>query len=258
MTILTQILQDKTSEVLAAKANTSIQALKDKEFFKRKVISAREGLIKSPVIAEFKRKSPSKGFFNQDANAPAICSGYQQAGAGAISVLTDSKYFGGSLNDLLSVRKAVDIPLLRKDFIVDEYQIYESKAHGADLILLIAAALEPSVCASFSALARELGLEVLLEVHSLSELQNHSTENIDLIGVNNRDLKTFNTDIKLSRDLFNFLPQNCLPVSESGIDDPLVVKDLQKTGYRAFLIGENFMKQADPAKACKEFIEQIK
>ena len=258
MTILDQILQDKYSEVRAAKAHTSVQSLKDKEFFSRKVLSAKETLARKSVIAEFKRKSPSKGFFNQMADAQSICLGYQQAGAGAVSVLTDSKYFGGNLDDLLSVRKALSIPVLRKEFIVDEYQIYESKAFGADLILLIAAALRPEVCAALAQLAKEIGLEVLLEVHSLQELKEYQTENVDLIGVNNRDLKSFKTDINLSKELFNFLPQDCLPVSESGIDDPLNVRELQQVGYKAFLIGENFMKKPEPAIACQEFIEQIR
>ena len=258
MTILSQILQDKFAEVQASKVHTPLQELMDKDLFARKIISAKKSLAEKSVIAEFKRKSPSKGFFNQQADAKSICLGYEQAGAGAVSVLTDSKYFGGSLQDLMSVRSVLNIPVLRKDFIVDEYQIYESKACGADLILLIAAALKPEVCQSFAQLAKELGLEVLLEVHSLQELQDYPTKYVDLIGVNNRDLKSFNTDINLSKNLFNFLPQDCLPVSESGIDDPLKVKELQKVGYRAFLIGENFMKKSDPVGACQEFIEQIR
>jgi indole-3-glycerol phosphate synthase len=210
----------------------------------------------SGIIAEFKRKSPSKGWIHPDAEAAVVCSAYESSGASGISVLTDEDFFGGTTQDLSLVREGVQLPLLRKDFILDEYQLYQSKALGADLILLIAAALTPARTRSLAAKARQLGLEVLLEIHSLNELD-HINEHIDILGVNNRRLQSFETDLQLSFELAGYLPEQVLKISESGLSAPADVLALRQAGYKGFLMGEAFMKTADPGKALSDFIKQL-
>ena len=208
------------------------------------------------IIAEFKRKSPSKGWINKDASPEEVTAAYAANGASALSILTDTPFFGGSLKDLRDARPGVNIPILRKDFIIDEYQLYQAKIVGADAILLIAAALEKEECAFLAGKAHELGLEVLLEIHSEKELE-YVNSTIDMVGVNNRNLGTFVTDIENSFRLASALPKDTLLVSESGISSPDTVKRLRQAGFRGFLIGENFMKTDNPGKALGEFIKQL-
>lgn len=255
MTILEQILATKREEVAARKKQTDYQSLLDCSNIQRKPLSMRQALDASPygIIAEFKRKSPSKGFIHENALVSDVVSGYVRNGASACSVLTDSVYFGGSPEDLQLARKTVDVPLLRKDFIVDSYQIAEAAAWGADVVLLIAAALTPGECADLAGVAHSMGLEVLLEVHQASELDRICAD-VDIVGVNNRNLSTFATDIYTSFELAKQIPASCLKISESGIHSIETVKALREAGYRGFLIGECFMKEARPDLALKKFI----
>lgn len=210
----------------------------------------------SGIIAEFKRKSPSKGWINENADPREVAPAYARAGASALSVLTDGPYFGGSLQFLEQVRPLVNIPLLRKEFIIDELQLFEARAAGADAVLLIAAALTPVQTRELARQSRQLGLQVLLEIHSESELD-HVCDFVDMVGVNNRNLGTFHTDIQNSFRLAEYLPPEFTLVSESGLADPATVSDLRRAGFRGFLIGETFMKTADPALTLKEFIAGI-
>ncbi len=227
--------------------------------YTRKTISLVEGLSRpnaSGIIAEFKRKSPSKGIINDQVDPVEVTKAYQDAGASAVSILTDEYFFGGNDQDLLRARQALDIPILRKEFIIDEYQVHEAKALGADLILLIAACLSKEEVIRFSTVARSLGLEVLLELHDEDELE-HVCDTVDLVGINNRSLKTFDVNIERSLKMASQLPKGKLKVAESGIDDPAQVKLFKENGYSAFLIGENFMKTNDPGMALNEFRNQI-
>lgn len=220
--------------------------------------SMRESLANSAsgIIAEFKRKSPSKGWIKEEGQPDIIPASYSENGASAISILTDEKYFGGYLRFVRIARPMVNCPILRKDFIVDEYQLYQAKAIGADAVLLIAADLSQRECKALAKKAHELGLETLLEVHSEPELE-YVGENIDMVGVNNRNLGTFHTDVANSYRLASLLPKDYLLVSESGISNPQTVRELRQAGFRGFLIGETFMKTADPGAALKEFIAQV-
>ncbi len=220
--------------------------------------SLRESLAKSPVgiIAEFKRKSPSKGWINHEADPAKVTPGYQKAGAAALSILTNNNYFGGSLDDIRTARPLVDIPILRKEFIVDEYQIFEAKEVKADAVLLIAACLTVEQCKSFAHTARELGLETLLEIHSEAELD-YLNSDICVVGVNNRNLHVFKTDIQTSVDLAPKIPAEFTKISESGLSKPADIKSLRLYGYRGFLMGERFMKAADPAGELQAFMESL-
>ncbi len=221
--------------------------------------SMRSALSKSPsgIIAEFKRKSPSKGWINANAQSTVVPVGYEKAGAAAISILTDSWYFGGHPNFVRNARRmGVTCPILRKDFIIDEYQVYQAREMGANAILLIAACLTKDECRHFANVAHQLQLETLLEVHSEAELE-YVGSNIDMVGVNNRNLGTFHTDVNNSFRLAQLLPKNYLLVSESGISNPNTVRQLRQIGFRGFLIGETFMKTADPAQALSQFISSI-
>lgn len=221
-------------------------------------LSMREALLSSPtgIIAEFKRKSPSKGWIKEQALAEEIVPAYERNGAAALSILTDEPFFGGSLKDIRTVRPSVGIPILRKDFIIDEYQLYQAKVVEANAVLLIAAALKPKRCAELAACAHRLGLETLLEIHSEKELA-YIDENIDMVGVNNRNLGTFHTNVENSFRLISRLPTDIVLVSESGISSPDTMKRLHEAGFKGFLIGENFMKTDDPGKALKEFIAEL-
>lgn len=221
-------------------------------------LSMRSSLAESAsgIIAEFKRKSPSKGWIHADARVEDVVPRYAEAGASALSILTDESYFGGNMQFIQQVRPLVQTPILRKDFIVDEYQLFQARLIGADAVLLIAADLKQKECAALAAMAHELGLETLLEIHEEKELD-YVGEHIDMVGVNNRNLGTFHTDVQNSFRLASLLPKDFLLVSESGIGNPSVVRDLRLAGYRGFLIGETFMKTSDPAVALKMFIEEI-
>lgn len=256
--ILQRIAADKRKEVAMKKELIPRHTLEILPFFSKENVSLREGLLNgSGIIAEFKRKSPSKPALNLTAKIEEIVSGYEKAGASGISVLTDEIYFGGTMDDLFLARERVQIPILRKDFIIDEYQIFESKALGADVILLIASLLTPKEIKKYAETAKILGLEVLLEVHDEEELQKSIMPGIDMIGVNNRNLKTFEVDINISKQLSEKIPSEFVKVSESGISDTTIIKELKKVGYRGFLIGENFMKTKKPGENASAFIKQL-
>ena len=212
---------------------------------------------KSGIIAEFKRKSPSKGWIKEDGKPEIIPPSYSENGAAALSILTDENYFGGSMAFLKTARKLVETPILRKDFIIDEYQLYQAKIIGADAVLLIAADLTKDECRNLAHTAHELQLETLLEIHSESELE-YVGDCIDMVGVNNRNLGTFHTDVQNSFRLSELLPKDMLRVSESGISNPDTVNELRQAGFRGFLIGENFMKTENPGAALADFISKIR
>lgn len=256
--ILSEIVANKRFEVDFQKRSISPQQLEDGLTNTTKVRSMRASLAASSsgIIAEFKRRSPSKGWINENAEVSTIVPGYQAAGASALSILTDEKFFGGTLKDTRNVRPLVDIPIIRKDFIVDEYQLYQAKIIGADAVLLIAAVLTEDQCAELTDKSHSLGLEVLLEIHSERELS-YINSKVDMIGINNRNLGSFHTDVNNSFALAAQLPADALLVSESGISDPATVQKLRAAGFRGFLIGENFMKENNPPQALKNFINQL-
>ena len=259
MNILDKIIADKKIEVALKKGLVPTKYLEKHPLFERHVNSmvAQIKQSNSGIIAEHKRRSPSKDVINNTLKVPAVVKGYEKAGVCGISVLTDGPYFGGALEDLLIARAAVETPLLRKEFIVDPYQIIEAKAHGADAILLIAAVLTRAEIQSLSNLAQSLGLEVLLEVHNLEELEKSIMPSLDLIGVNNRNLKTFEVSLDTSKTLATSIPSDFVKISESGISEISAIKDLKTYGYSGFLVGENFMKTNDPGAAALAFIKQI-
>lgn len=255
MDILEKIIADKVNEVAGRKQLVSVEDLCSSPYFKRATISLKSSLQNSTsgIISEFKRKSPSKGWIHEDADVVEISSGYYEAGASGISILTDAPYFGGCPEDISAARPHVHCPILRKDFMIDEYQLYEAKAMGADVILLIAAALSVEKCKALAIKARELSLEVLLEIHNEEEL-GHICDEVDMVGVNNRNLKTFELNIETSLKLVKLIPDRFVKISESGLSDTETVKMLRTAGYKGFLMGENFMKEKDPAQALKSFI----
>lgn len=259
MNILNKIVQHKRGEVLTRQAQTSIQDLQDFEFYNRACISMKDSILNgSGVIAEFKRKSPSKGIINDSDQPESIAKLYEGAGVSGMSVLTDEEFFGGNTEDFLKVRKEVSIPLLRKDFIIDSYQIHEAKAMGADVILLIARILTPDLTREFTEIAHGLGMEVLLETHSEKEIQEHFYTDIDMIGINNRDLDTFEVDIENSIRLANQLPDKTVKIAESGIQSVETAIKLKQNGFQGLLMGEFFMKSGNPGKSCMEFIQNLK
>lgn len=260
MNILDQIIEHKRKEVSDCKRSTSIQALEKAMYYSRKTVSLKEWVRrkdKSGIIAEFKRRSPSKGVINATAPVDRTTRGYADAGASALSVLTDQHFFGGSNEDLINARKINTCPILRKDFTIDEYQISEAKAIGADAILLIASVLRPEESERLTNYAHALGLEVLLEIHNETELRDNLGAGADLIGVNNRDLKSFAVSLDVSRNLSALIPDGIVKVSESGISQPGAILELREFGYEGFLIGENFMKEASPEKAAAGFIAEL-
>ena len=259
MDILEKIIADKRREVALKKAIIPVSQLENSVLFNSRTHSLSKLLQNSAsgIIAEHKRKSPSKQTINSSFTVEEVVKGYQNAGVCGISVLTDMKYFGGSLDDLLLARASVTIPLLRKEFIIDEYQILEAKAYGADVILLIAAVLTRQEIKHFSEFAQSLGLEVLLEVHDENELFKAIMPSLNMIGVNNRNLKTFEVSLNYSKELANFIPNEFVKISESGIANVSDVKELQQFGYQGFLIGENFMKTDNAGFAASEFIKQL-
>lgn len=255
MNILDKILVTKRKEV-------SLLVLQKENYFgpfaERSVSSFKRALLQSDtgIIAECKRKSPSKGWIHPDADAREIVTAYEEAGAAAVSVLTDIEFFGGSCQDLISVRPLVKLPLLRKDFLIDPEQVYQSKALGADVILLIASALTPGEVKTMAALAHRLGLEVLLEIHTENELDYLCSE-IDVVGINNRNLNTFETSVETSFELGEKIPGEFVKISESGLSDPSIVRELRSAGFHGFLMGENFMKEDSPGQALNHLIAQL-
>lgn len=261
MDILETIIAHKLKEVEERKSLFPAKRLEQSVYFEGQSVSLKKYLLredKSGIIAEFKRKSPSKGIINAHAPVERTTIGYMQAGASALSVLTDSEFFGGKSEDLMVARKFNFCPVLRKDFIVDEYQIVEAKSIGADAILLIAAALEPQKLKQLAAFARSLGMEVLMEVHNRTELEDNLNENLDVVGVNNRNLKTFEVSTDISKELSELIPDDFVRISESGISSPETIADLRNYGFKGFLIGETFMKTARPERKAKEFIDSLK
>lgn len=260
MNILNEIVAHKKKEVAERKALYPTQLLEKSIYFSTPVVSLRKYLLREDklgIIAEFKRKSPSKGDINPFAKVEGVSIGYMQAGASAISVLTDQHYFGGKNADLTEARKFNFCPILRKDFVVDEYQLIEAKSIGADAVLLIAECLEKNQLHQLAQTAKQLGLEVLMEVHSIEQLAKLS-ENIDVVGVNNRNLEDFNVTIQTSIELAKAIPAEFVRISESGISNAESIVDLLEVGYQGFLIGEHFMKTANPPKACSTLINNVR
>lgn len=259
MTILEKIVAHKVKEVEERSALFPTKLLEQSIYFGAPTVSMKTYLRrpdKSGIIAEFKRRSPSKGDINPYAKVEQVTIGYMQAGASGLSVLTDTHFFGGKSEDLREARKFNFCPILRKDFIIDEYQIVEARAMGADVILLIAECLEAQQVKDLAAFAKTLDLEVLMEVHSAEQLEKLSPD-VDIVGVNNRDLATFTVSIDTSIQLFDAIPNDFVKISESGISDPNTIVKLKEVGFQGFLIGEHFMKTSDPAKACRDFIKRI-
>jgi indole-3-glycerol phosphate synthase len=259
MTILNEIIEYKKTEVAGAKKKTPAGKLECSKWFSRKCLSLTEGLLnpeKTGIIAEFKRKSPSKGVINADSTIEEVTTGYFRSGASALSILTDNRFFGGSIHDLKRTRELNPIPVLRKDFIIDNYQITEAKAIGADAILIIASAVSKAEAKELSAFARSLGLQIILEIHRPDELD-YISPFVDIVGVNNRDLKTFQVDVELSVNMAFEIPSEFVKISESGINSPLILRKLRNCGYNGFLIGENFMRTPEPAKSFSDFVELI-
>lgn len=261
MNILDTIIAHKKTEVEQRKSTTPVKVLEQQPLFGQKPFPM-SAFIRNPersgIIAEIKRRSPSKGDINPGVSVAQVSVGYEQAGASAISVLTDAKFFGGSTQDLITARQLNQIPILRKDFTIDEYQVVEAKAMGADAILLIAAALDPTSVKALATLAHSLGLQVLLEVHDERELEVNKDADVDLIGVNNRNLKTFELNVDVSRRLAPMIPDRVVKVSESGIESVDTIADLKTYGFEGFLMGQNFMQHENPEVACRTFISQLK
>lgn len=259
MNILDKIVADKRIEVDLRKSLIPLKQLEQSILFERETVSIANKLrlSRSGIIAEHKRRSPSKSVINQNLNVFDVAKGYENAGVCSMSVLTDGKYFGGSLEDLLTARASCNLPLLRKEFIIDPYQIAEAKAYGADVILLIASILTKNELKQFSELAKSLHLEVLLEVHNEEELHKSIMPSVDMLGVNNRSLKTFEVSLEISKKLSQLIPNDFVKVSESGISNVEDIKDLQYYGFQGFLIGENFMKTDNAGESAKQFIKEL-
>jgi indole-3-glycerol phosphate synthase len=260
-TILDTIVAYKRIEVAARRELVPTKLLETSLYFNAQPLSLRQYLTRansSGLIAEFKRKSPSKGWINQYAPVERTTLGYMQAGAAALSILTDTEFFGGKNEDLTTARRFNFCPIVRKDFVVDEYQILEAKSIGADAVLLIAAVLTPQEIDTLGRLARSLGLEVLLEVHDAEELaRSANADAVNLIGVNNRNLHDFSLSLDTSMALAEAIPQEFVKVSESGISTAAAIGQLREVGYRGFLLGEAFMRHARPERACATLVQEI-
>lgn len=262
MNILDEIIAHKRHQVAERKRQVDLGTLENSVFFKRETLSLKAALRnpeKSGIIAEHKRRSPSKGIINEAVTVDEVTVGYVRGGASALSVLTEEQYFGGA-DEHLSIARCLNpgTPVLRKDFVIDEYQLLEAKSLGADAILLIAANLTPDECRELAWAAKNLTLEVLLEIHDRHELDAFLNEYVDVVGVNNRNLKTMQTDIGTSRELAALIPEGFLKISESGISQPEVLLDLRHNhGYDGFLIGEHFMQHPDPGAAFAAFVASL-
>ncbi|MBX3257204.1 MAG: indole-3-glycerol phosphate synthase TrpC [Chitinophagaceae bacterium] len=259
MNILDTIIAQKKIEVAERKSKVPVAKLEQSAYFGRDTLSLKKFLAdetRTGIIAEFKRRSPSKGWINADADAALVTKAYADNGASGLSVLTDEQFFGGSFADLEKAR-VNQVPVLRKDFMIDEYQLMEAKSIGADVILLIAANLTVLQVKQLAKFAKDLALEVLLEIHNETELE-YICDEVDIVGVNNRNLKTFEVSIRTSIDLSGKIPADKFRISESGISDVATINELKKYGFKGFLIGENFMKAPDPSIAFAAFVEQLK
>jgi indole-3-glycerol phosphate synthase len=260
MITLDQIIAHKRKEVQEKAGLYPVKLLERSIYFSSPCVSLKKYLLRadlSGIIAEFKRKSPSRGFISKYADVEKITVGYMQAGASALSVLTDSNFFGGKNEDLTAARKFNFCPILRKDFVVDEYQVIEAKSIGADAILLIAAVLSKEEIKKFHLLASGLGMETLLEIHDESELEK-IIPGIQLVGINNRNLKTMEVSLKTSHAILPKLPAEVVKISESGIHSIEELLALRSAGFNGFLMGEFFMKHSRPQEACAQFIKEIK
>lgn len=260
MNILEKIAQHKIKEVADRKALYPTKLLEQSVYFDSPTVKMTAYLQRenaSGIIAEFKRQSPSKGAINQYANPKQIPLQYMQAGASALSVLTDQDFFGAKKEDIQTARKFNYCPILRKDFMLEEYQIIEAKSMGADCILLIAKMISPAQVKALASFAKSLGLQVLLEVHNAEEIHANENAAVDLVGINNRNLDTFEVSIENSIKLAELLPSNLLKIAESGINDPATVNLLKKQGFDGFLIGEHFMRDSNPGLKCQQFIKQL-
>lgn len=261
MNILDKIVAHKQHEVAESKSLVPVKRLEQSIYFENRVVSMKQYVSdpeKTGIIAEFKRKSPSKGLINGTAEVEQTSIGYMQAGASALSILTDQSFFGGQNEDLTLARRFNFCPILRKDFVIDEYQIIEAKSIGADCVLLIAAVLEPRRLQELARFAKQLGLEVLMEVHDKEELERSLNDHLDLVGVNNRNLKTFEVSLDTSLSLVEIIPSQFLKISESGISDPGTLVQLKAAGFDGFLIGENFMKHSRPHQAAYNFMNEFR
>ncbi len=259
MQILDIIIHHKKEELIQAKLAKPLEALKQSSYYSRTCLSLSKFIKdedKNGIIAEYKRKSPSEGIINDQYTIEEVVKAYQAHGASACSILTDHEFFGGKAEWITEIRPLLNIPILRKEFIIDEYQIHEAKAIGADAILLICECLSKEQISQFCRLAHDLGLEVLLELHSEDQLYKVDTD-VDLIGVNNRNLSTFKVSLQFSRNLIEHLPKNCVKISESGIKKPSDITELRSIGYDGFLIGTQFMKSASPMESFASFSSQI-
>ena len=259
MSILAQIVIDQRKEIALKKAVVSLAQLQAMPLYDRQTISFADGIKNTPlgIVAEHKRRSPSKPQIKLQSRAAAVVAGYEQAGVAAMSVLTNGQYFGGSLEDLLLARAACKLPLLRKEFIVDAYQIHEAKAYGADAILLIAACLSAEETNQLAKTAKDIGLDVLLEVHNLKELEQAPLTYVDVVGVNNRNLKDFSVDLNTSITLAAHIPNDKVKISESGISSYDAIEKLMQAGFDGFLMGEHLMLQDNPGEAAQKFIQNF-
>lgn len=260
MNILDKIVIEKRKEVAERKEQLPIATLENSLFYGRQTVSMKENILRKDkfgIISEFKRKSPSKGMINEFAEVEKVTAGYVQAGASALSVLTDEKFFGGSSKDLSTARKINACPIIRKDFIIDEYQIVEAKSIGADCILLIAAILTPKEVERLAKFAKSLNLEILLELHDEEELE-HICNEVDLVGINNRNLKDFTVDINKSIEMAKRIPDDFVKVAESGISEVATILKFRENGFKGFLMGERFMHEEKPELACANFINELR
>ena len=260
MSILAQIVADQRKEITLKNAVVSQTQLYDMPLYNRQIISFSNAIKNTPlgIVAEHKRRSPSKPEIKLQSRAAAVAQGYEKAGVAAMSVLTNNQYFGGSLEDLLLVRSACNLPLLRKEFIVDAYQIHEAKAYGADAVLLIAACLSADETNLLAKTAKSIGLEVLLEIHNKTELDESPLEFIDVVGVNNRNLNDFSVSLDTSLSLAEYIPSDKVKISESGISSHSAIGTLQKVGFDGFLMGEHFMLEEYPGDAAQQFIKTFR
>jgi len=259
MNILSEIVKNKKNELIPQEINHTIKELEESEHFKIDCKSLKSSILssKSGIICEFKRRSPSNENINYKSSISKVVSGYQKAGAAGLSILTNKGYFDGDIEDIVNIRDISNIPILRKEFIISEYQIIEAKSIGSDAILLIASILSNQEILTFSSLAKSLGLEVLLEIHSADELNKISSNNIDVIGVNNRNLDTLEIDLNNSIELYDKIPNEFVKISESGISKVESILKLKEIGFDGFLIGEKFMKTTNPMESAYNFIKKV-
>ena len=259
MKILDKIVEDKKIEINKLLSNSSISKLENSHLFSRKCISLKESIKNnnSGIICEFKRRSPSNQNINYISSLSDVVSGYEEAGAAGLSILTNKKYFDGDPQDIIDIRDISNLPILRKEFIISEYQVIEAKSIGSDAILLIASILSEEEIIGYSSLAKSIGLEVLLEIHSEDELYKISGDDIDIVGVNNRNLDTLEIDLNNSVELYGKIPSKFIKISESGISEVESILKLKEVGYNGFLIGEKFMKTNNPMESAYDFIKKI-